>query len=135
MYITGTGLIDKSQLKKKATKTGASGFSELLSDSEIEEVQTSPTTSINSANQLLFMQEVDDKESLRREAVNHAFDAIKYLDTIKMGLLTGALSKDMLLNLEASLQRMKRNFNDPHLSEIIDEIELRAKVEIAKLER
>lgn len=136
MYITGTNALGASDaLKKKTAKKNAGGFSELLSESEIEESQTAGTSSISSTSSLLFMQEVGDEEAHKKEAVTQGFDAIKYLDNIRMGLLLGTISKDNLIGLESLLQKFRKNFSDPQLSNILDEIELRAKVEIAKLTR
>lgn len=136
MYIIGAGAASGAeQLKKKTAKKGVGGFSELLSDSEIEEAQTASSAGVSSTSSLLFMQEVSDDEYQRKEAVNKGFDALKYLDNIRIGLLCGTLSKDTIMGLERLLQNFRKNFNDPQLSNIIDEIELRARVEIAKLER
>jgi hypothetical protein len=135
MYITGLGVIDKSREKKKAAKTGAAGFSELVSNSEIEDAQLASTPAVGSTSSLFFLQEIGDDAQQRREFVTQGFDALKYLDSIKIGLLYGTLSRDTLISLESLLGRFKKNFPDPKLSQVIEEIELRAKVEIAKLDR
>ncbi len=136
MYIAGLGATGASDTtKKKPAKKGVGGFSDLLSASEVEESSTSGTSSVSSTSQLLFMQEVDDEEFQKKQAVTQGFDALKYLDNIRMGLLCGTLSKDALIGLESVIEKFRKNFSDPQLSNILDEIELRAKVEIAKLIR
>lgn len=135
MYITGTTPSGESKvISKKAIKPGSGGFSGLLSSGDVEEASTHTTSGVSSLNSLLFMQEVGDEEYQRKEAVKHGFDVLKYLDNIRINLLCGTLSKETIFGLDSVLQKIRKNFNDPHLSKIIDEIELRAMVEIAKLE-
>lgn len=136
MYITNIGSTGESKaLSKKPVKPGAGGFSGLLSSGDVEESPASVASSINGINQLLFLQEVDaDEQHQRKEAVKSGFDVLKYLDNIRLNLLCGTLSKETISGLSALLQRVRKNFSDPLLSQILDEIELRAMVELAKLE-
>jgi hypothetical protein len=55
------------------------------------------------------------------------------LDQIRLGLLRGDLSLIDLQSLVRSLAERRREGGDPRLIAIVDEIELRAKVELAKL--
>jgi len=57
------------------------------------------------------------------------------LEDIRLGLLLGAIPKDNLSDLAHRMREKKQQVDDPGLLEIIDEIELRAEVEIAKLTR
>jgi len=135
MYINGLGAIDKSREKKKAYQKGASGFSELVSNSDVEDSQASNAPAVSGTSSLFFLQEVGDDGPQKKGVVKRGFDVIKYLDNIRVGLLCGTLSKDTIIGLEPLLEKFKKNFSDPKLSQIIDEIDLRAKVEIAKLNR
>ena len=47
-------------------------------------------------------------------------------------LLTGAISRDKLLQLGHLVNTRKGEVTDPRLAEILDEIDLRAQVELAK---
>ncbi|TAN57291.1 MAG: flagellar assembly protein FliX, partial [Rhodospirillales bacterium] len=56
-----------------------------------------------------------------------------HLDELRHGLLMGHLPKERLIEL-AQLVRGKRDqVDDPLLAQVLDEIELRAEVELAKL--
>ena len=55
------------------------------------------------------------------------------LEQIRLGLLRGNLSRLDLQGLVLRLAERRRETGDPRLIEIVDEIELRAKVELAKL--
>jgi hypothetical protein len=57
------------------------------------------------------------------------------LEDIRHGLLMGAIPRDRLQELAAAVRRQREAIDDPRLVEILDEIELRARVELAKLER
>ena len=57
------------------------------------------------------------------------------LDQIRHGLLVGAISKNELAELARTLRAGRQRSDDARLNDIIDEVELRAEVEIAKLTR
>ena len=63
----------------------------------------------------------------------HAEDLLDRLDQIRMGLLRGNLSRIDLQALVLRMAERRRETGDPRLISIVDEIELRAKVELAKL--
>ena len=54
------------------------------------------------------------------------------LDEIRFGLLTGGLPRGTLVRLAQELGEQREGVTDPKLSAILDEIELRARVELAK---
>jgi hypothetical protein len=55
------------------------------------------------------------------------------LDEIRLGLLSGAVSKERLVELSRLARARRADVDDPRLVEVLDEIELRAEVELAKL--
>ncbi|MBM3507080.1 MAG: hypothetical protein FJX64_05030 [Alphaproteobacteria bacterium] len=61
------------------------------------------------------------------------FDLLDRLDEIRMGLLMGAIPKDRLGNLVRLVRARRDGVMDPKLTAILDDIELRAMVELAKL--
>ncbi|HIM25535.1 MAG TPA: hypothetical protein EYM29_08005 [Rhodospirillales bacterium] len=62
-------------------------------------------------------------------------DLLNRLDDLRLAILDGVLSKDKLTELAHNLRQKRQNSDDPKLNEIINEIELRAEVEVAKLTR
>ena len=62
-------------------------------------------------------------------------DLLNRLDDLRLAILDGVLSKDKLTELAHNLRQKRQNSDDPKLNEIIDEIELRVEVEVAKLTR
>lgn len=59
---------------------------------------------------------------------------IEHLEAIRHGLLLGQISKKRLSDIVKALAQQREKNIDPALIEIINDIELRAKVELAKLE-
>ncbi len=89
---------------------------------------------LDSVEALVALQEVPDatRQSVSPEQ-KHAEDLLDRLDQIRLGLLRGDLSRIDLQALVLRLAERRRDGGDPRLMEIIDEIELRARVELAKL--
>jgi hypothetical protein len=61
-------------------------------------------------------------------------DLLDGLDEIRHGLLIGALPRERVVRLLAIVRSRREQLADPRLSAILDEIELRAEVELAKLD-
>ncbi len=56
------------------------------------------------------------------------------LEELRRRLLTGTLPMSVLLDLKRNISLQKQMTNDPALTGVIEDIELRAAVELAKLE-
>ena len=92
---------------------------------------------VNAAESLLAVQEASDSteersRGLARQYGQHLLDG---LEGIQHGLLEGAVAKEKMADLARAVRTKRQRIDDPRLKEIIDEIELRAEVEIAKLTR
>lgn len=83
---------------------------------------------------LLALQAVDDPLLARKKAVRRGNALLDTLETIKADLLTGRVSEGRLNQLMA-LVGQARERNLPELDPILDDIELRARVELAKFGR
>ncbi|NQU56251.1 MAG: flagellar assembly protein FliX [Rhodospirillales bacterium] len=92
---------------------------------------------VNSIDSILAVQETDDptRQRGRRLSVQYGGDVLDQLEDLRRDLLLGAIEKDKLGTLAQKMRAHRRQTDDPKLNEIIDEIELRAEVEIAKLTR
>lgn len=81
---------------------------------------------------LLSAQEVPDSTVGQRRAVERGRDLLDQLDTLRVALIAGAIPKQRLEQLVASLAAKHTSMADPGLAAVLDEIELRARVELAK---
>jgi len=66
--------------------------------------------------------------------VGRASKILDALDDLKLDLLDGRLSPDALEALTRSVREQRSLTDDPQLEGLLDEIETRAAVELAKLE-
>ena len=136
MKITQNAPIRSTSVRRSA-KTGigrAGQFTDHLAAGEAgaSSAHTNASASVSAVESLLSLQEVKDSTSGNSKAKLRAQDLLDHLDEIRHGLLVGALSREALDRL-AKIDRSKReSVDDPRLQELLDEIELRAAVELAK---
>jgi hypothetical protein len=84
---------------------------------------------------LLALQTVDSIEERRRRATRRATTLLDILDDVRLSTLTGTVSRNQFANLAQTLRERAEEVEDPKLEAILQEVELRAEVELAKLER
>jgi hypothetical protein len=84
---------------------------------------------------LLALQSVDMTIERRKKATQRGRTILDLLDSVKLGVLDGTLSPAMLDSLSAAVGSARDATDDPTLDGILNEIELRAEVELAKLQR
>lgn len=100
-----------------------------------------PTTGVNrtagvmGVDALLALQDVGGPLERKRRAVRRAGRILDVLDEVKLALLDGGLSLTQLDRLRRAVRDERDLTDDPSLEGVLDEIELRAAVEIAKLEQ
>lgn len=82
---------------------------------------------------MLFLQEVDEYKLDQEQLEEFADKAFKSLKKLQLALISGRLDEGVLLSLEKSLEK-KHQFTTPELKSLVEEIEIRVAVEIAKLE-
>lgn len=138
MKISENGSV-RSQPIRRLARSGNSKSTEfahhLTSGDEDQMPASAPVTgsaSVGSVDSLLSLQEVGDAASGRSNGLQRASDLLEHLDEIRYGLLVGGLSRSSLLDLARSVRQQRAMIGDPRLAVILDEIELRAAVELAK---
>jgi hypothetical protein len=94
-----------------------------------------PTPGVMAVDALLALQDVGGPLERKRRAVNRAGRILDVLDEVKLALLDGRLSPLQLDRLRRAVQDERAGTDDPRLEAVLDEIELRAAVEVAKLEQ
>ena len=82
---------------------------------------------------LLALQQEEDTGQRRQREMRRCGLLIDELDEIRRGLLMGSLSSQRLQMLARRLKQQDRAGLDPALSALVDDIELRVAVELAKL--
>ncbi len=123
-----------SPARKKAGAASPSGESFHVSDAQspVESAPVSGTSSLAAVDSILALQEVGDAATGKKQAIKHAHDMLDMLEDIRLGLIAGCVPLSKLNRLIQMVERRRDTFQDPELSALIDEVELRARVEIAK---
>lgn len=102
-----------------ARKTGAGG-------------SAVPLTNLDA---ILALQAEEDPSSRGRRSARRGKELLDALDGLKAGLLSGSISGSELTRLANNLRAGAGPSGDPGLDDVVSQIELRAKVELAKLGR
>jgi hypothetical protein len=124
---------------RRAGAAASSGFADALSQAEgAAEIEATEAASGMAATGnlggLIGLQEVDEREHRRRRAVKRGRLTLDALANLRDALLMGVLPISTIEKLEKIVEQERSANTDPVLAGILDDIEVRAAVEIAKLE-
>ena len=89
---------------------------------------------VSSLEALIALQEVGDPTERRRRAVGRADKILDALDSLKIELLEGTINPAMLERLTRAVREQRSMTDDPKLEDLLDQVETRAAVELAKHE-
>lgn len=89
--------------------------------------------SIGSLDALLSLQAVDDPGQRDRQAKQRAHGILDRLEELRVDLLTGQVSVPRLKQIVETLSGSRETVDDPRLAALLDDVDLRAHVELAKL--
>ena len=134
MRIDGTGRIITANRPGTAGKAGGAVFRPETGQPSARAAQSSGPVAAGGIDALLALQAVDDATVGRRKAVRRANLLLDALEEIQGDLLAGRVSEGRLNRAIALLQQAKTQ-TDPELEALVADIELRVRVELAKLGR
>ena len=137
MKVEGPGNLRGSGAVRRTGKADASGgasFAKQLVGDTAATHGVSGATGVFGVSSMLALQEVDDAAARVSRGKMRAEDMLDIMDEIRHGLLAGALPAQKLMDLQRVVQSRKAQVDHPKLAEILDEIDLRAQVELAKLQ-
>ena len=116
--------------RRRAASTSA--FTEHLPADGADAPRAAAGGGIAAANPLLALQEVDPDDWNGGRATAHARDLLDDLDELKLALLDGRNATATLDAIRVRLAARAGETDDARLKAIVDEIEVRAAVELAK---
>lgn len=122
-----TGGVDGAQFAEALARAEAAGGAEAAE-------AAGSINGISGVGALLGVQEVCENEVRRRKSIKKAGLTLGALEQLRDALLFGTLPLTTLTRLESLVAEERLATDDPVLQQILDEIELRAAVELAKLE-
>lgn len=137
MKIDANRPIGTGPARRDNRTSGSGGFADNLPvDGGTEQgaaaVAAAPATT--GLDALFALQEVPDATAGRKRAFARGQKLLDRLDDLRLGLLLGHISRDKLAELARLAGEGSKEVDDPALRGILDEIELRAAVELAKLQ-
>ena len=137
MDITGTRRVDGTR-PARAGRVAASDGKGYAAE-EAAEAKTAAaltgTGPIAAVDTILALQGIDDWADQRTRGTQHGEQLLHLLGEVLDGLLAGGIPRVTLHRLAQAVSKRKDSFADASLQSILDEIELRARVELAKLEQ
>ena len=126
-----------SARKSSQSSSVGGAFSSFLEETDtVSSAVLGATSEVNGLEALLAAQSVGDvfqDGGKRKRAAARGNDLLDKLEDLRVAILTGSVPKSKLIELAQAL-RVKREIGlDEELNRILDDIELRAEVELAKL--
>jgi hypothetical protein len=139
MKIQGSGPTQKASKTKKSSSSGSSSsdFSAFIETAKeaTSAASTEQTQNIAAVDALLMVQETDDpaQRAARGRMRKRSTDVLQELEKVRMAMLSGNLTIGHMIDIADVVSSHRENVHDPALTAIMDEIDLRAQVELAKM--
>jgi hypothetical protein len=137
MEIKSTSRVGSSAVRRTggSASSSDSGFKVSESPEQARAQVVSGPSPLAAVESILTLQGIDDSTSGRSKGLAHGERLLDMLDEVRDGLLAGGIPRATLNRLATAVSKRQESFNDPKLQGVLDEIELRARVELAKLEQ
>lgn len=137
MRVSGSGRVGSTQ-KSKSSKAASKAGEKFAVPEKTQETSSASgvaaSSPIASVEAIVALQGVeDDSKKNTRQIIEIGEEMLDRLDQIRHGLLMGEIPLSGLLQLKQTVSNFNSATTDPKLTEIIEEIEVRAAVELAKL--
>src|ERR1700756_1380892 len=135
MKIESNRPVGPAGIRKDGKRSGASGFADALRPEE----DTSPPavsgpSTVRGIDALVAVEDMSDAATERSRAFARADEMLDRLEDLKRGLLLGSIGPSKLADLARLAKEGSAQIADPKVREVLQDIELRARVELAKLE-
>lgn len=134
MNIDGLGRL-RTAATSKTSRSGGPGrgeFAKLVADSS-RPANAGVTSGVGGIEALLAAQEAGDGTHGGSRGKVRAEALLDSLDDLRCDILSGGVSPGRLRAIADLVATQREDVNDPKLAQILDEIDLRAQVELAKL--
>jgi hypothetical protein len=139
IIVTIQGISNKENIaysRKVSKKTLSKKFELENEEDGVSEEEGAGLENINllsKINPFLVLNEINEEEIERDILKEKGSRLLRSLDDIRISLLDGSLEYDYVLNLKNNIEGSRDNFQNPKLKSVLDDIHLRAEVELAKL--
>ena len=132
----GPGSSSKSKKTSSASEGGDVDFAQYVQGGASETAGASATQNIAQLDALLAVQETEDptQREAKKKAKVRANTILEKLDQIRLRMLGGDLTVGHMIDVADVVASHRDKIDDPALTAIMDEIDLRAQVELAKMQ-
>jgi hypothetical protein len=135
MKVEANRPVGTSGVRKDAKSTSTGGFADnLRTEEEAPASGVAAAAPLSGIAGLMALQEMPDATAGRRRALARGDRMLDRLADLHRGLLLGHIGPDKLSELVRLAGESSAQIDDPALRDVLQEIELRARVELAKLE-
>ena len=126
------GSVSSVKRSKSGGKAVDGSFDSLL-EGEIKTDSASTNVKVTALDAIVALHEASAETSENKRAMERAKLMLDRLDDIRQGLLLGEIPRDNLQELTSTVRQVRETSLDMELNDVLDDIELRARVELAKL--
>lgn len=130
--------VQKSGASRSASKTKKTSsnvdFSGVLGEVDQAKAtsQIEAVSAVASIDAVMALQSVDDALFAKKKAVQKGQDILEKLEDLRQSILFGQVKPQDLMKISDQLSSIHQEHLDPKLKNILNEIQLRAEVEMAK---
>lgn len=139
MKIEGPSKSQSASKSDKSSKTGKTNgaFGEMVASAAKEATRTVATSSIAMVDALLSVQGAESatERATKRRMKERGDKILRQLDHLRLGILTGNLTLGQVVDIADVVASNREKVKDPKMTAILDEIDLRAQIEIAKMRK
>lgn len=139
MKIEGPSKTSKTTKSDKASKAGKSDgtFGAMVTSGATQTQGTAATQSIAKMDALLAVQAAGSatERAAKKRMRERGDKVLRQLDNLRLGILTGNLNLGEMVNIADVVASHRESIDDPQLTALLDEIDLRAQIEIAKIRK
>jgi len=135
MRVTGASQTTKARSSKSARRSSGAGGAFEVGRGRGQRRASSlrGPVALANADTIMAVQMVDDADQRKRKTVDRGNEMLDLLDDLKVGLLAGHLAEQKLEKLKRAVTQKHLISGDRYLEDLMKQIDLRARVELAKM--
>jgi hypothetical protein len=132
MRIYGSNGAALASAPKAARRTAGGTFTVSEEEAPHTSAPASSLRSISTLDALMALQGVNDPTERKKRAVAKGRNALDMLDSLKLGLIDASVDGSTISRLKVAAEGLTEGSGDSGLDTVLDEINLRVAVELAK---
>lgn len=135
MEIDKTRSLGRTNAQPKADKkkAGQSAFMSVKNSAAQPTGAPKNVGPVFSVSSLLAVHEVGQHAESKKKGMQHGHDLLDQLERIRLSLLMGSVSVNQLRQIRGRICEIQPESLDPELKNVLDDIEMRVQIELAKL--